>query len=238
MPTCLTCGTTAPVTGWLCEECAAAIHGVARLLPEQIESNVEQAEAGLIDRWGYVHGLATRTIIGREQTPNGIAVTEASVSRRHAEIVRKRDGSWWIVDLVSSNGTVVDDERVDAPRALSSRNAVFIGDIGFYFVTPHPGEPPIVPRASGTHRPPESAAALAASDIHRLYDDDPLDDESQHTFSGLRAVDLKLVSPSGGSGGVIEVGGRAAQLSQVQYELIRLLADRMTAEEGLDERVR
>ena len=239
MARCVACEEVAPVTGWLCEECAAAIHGVTRLLPEQIITDVEPSDAVLVDRWGRVHPLAARTLVGRELESNGLALTEASVSRRHAELVRKPDGTWWVVDLVSSNGTTVDDEPVVGPRRLASRNALFIGEIGCFFVTPPPGPPPVPARLPGTHRPPNVVPHDGASPVARLYDEDEeSEEEREGTFSGLRVVDLTFASPSGGGGGVVELEGRAAQLTQVQYQLVRLLAERMAGDEARDERVR
>jgi len=239
MARCVACEEAAPVTGWLCEECAAAIHGVTRLLPEQIVTEIEPADAVLIDRWGRVHPLANRTLVGRELEANGVALMEASVSRRHAEILRKADGSWWVVDLVSSNGTTVDDAPVVGPRRLASRNALFIGEIGSFFITPPPGPLPVPPRLPGTHRPPNAVPPSTMEDIARVYDDEDESDESREgTFSGLRLVDLTFASPSGGGGGVVELAGRAAQLTEIQFQLVRLLGERMFADEARDERVR
>lgn len=242
MAVCVACETSPPVTGWICEECAATIHGLTRLLPEQIVSRVDPGgDAALIDRWGRTHALSTGTIIGRDLAPNGISIMEATVSRRHAEIVHKRDGSWWVVDLVSSNGSSVNDEPLTGPCKLTSRSVLFVGEIGFFFVAPSPGDPPVTPRMQATHRPPESATANAQSELIRLYnhEDEPVDDlDEGFTFMGLRAVDLLLASPAGGGGGVVELEGHTAQLSDVQYQLVRLLADRMHSEEGRDERVR
>lgn len=242
MAQCVACEAAPPVSGWLCEECAAAIHGVTPLLPEQIVTSLEPSDAALVDRWGRAHPLAVRTLVGRQLERNGIAIMQASVSRRHAEILRKRDGSWWVVDLVSSNGTTVDDEPITGPCALQSRNAVFLGEIGFFFITPAPGKAPVLPRLPTTHRP-KGGAAAPEMEVARLYnaadgDDDGEPGEAAYTFSGLRAVDLTFASPSGGGGGVVEVDGRTAQLTEVQYQLVRLLAERMIAEEGRDERVR
>jgi hypothetical protein len=242
MARCAACEETAPATGWLCEECAAAIHGVTRLLPEQIVTDVETADAVLVDRWGRTHALGVRTIIGRELEAHGVTISEASVSRRHAEILRKRDGSWWVVDLASSNGTNVEDAPVSGPQRIASRNSIFFGEIGCYFVTPAPGPLPVPARLPGTHRPPESTSRLAEPGIAKLYD--ASDDENEqdiddgYTYSGLREVDLTFAAPSGGGGGVVELGGQIAQLSEVQYQLVRVLAERMEADEGRDERVR
>ncbi len=241
MTSCIACATAAPVTGWLCEECAAAIHGVTQLLPEQIVTDVDPSDAVLIDRWGRVHPLGPRTTIGRQLDPRGVALMEASVSRRHSELIRKPDGSWWVVDLVSSNGTSVDDELVTSPRRMVSGSTIFFGAIGFFFVSPPPGEPPIRPRLPATHRPPSSTKAPSDTGIVRVYDDEDEGGgelDAAQTFSGLRAVDLTLASPTGGGGGVVELDGRTAQLTEVQYQLVRVLAQRMDDEDGRDERVR
>ncbi len=240
MTSCAACGVAAAVSGWLCEDCAAAIHGASRLSPEQIVSAVETPHAALIDRWGRTHALGTRTVIGRQLEGRELAIADASVSRRHAEILRKRDGTWWVIDLMSSNGTTVADEVVEAPRQLRSPSAVFFGEIGFFFVTPSPGEPPAPPSVHSTHRP--LPPPRPASEIARMYDDDEDEDgdgeAGAYTFSGLRSVDLVLAAPTGGGGGVVELNGRTAQLTEVQYALVRLLAERMQVEEGHDERVR
>jgi hypothetical protein len=240
MAQCAACDASAAISGWLCDDCAAAIHGAAALLPEQITSHAGDGGAVLLDRWGRSHRLAQRTVVGRQHEPNGVAIAQASISRFHAELLQKRDGTWWLVDLASSNGTTVDDEVVVAPRPLASRSAVFFGEIGFYFVAPDPGPPPIAPRVPTTQRPPVMEASTSPS-IIRIYDDD--DDggdgaEIAGTFSGLSSVDLTLAAPSGGGGGVVEVGGKSAQITEVQYELLRVLVDRMQGEDGRDERVR
>lgn len=51
-------------------------------------------------------------IIGRERTPKGIVLRDPNVSRRHAELSYE-DGSWYISDLNSTNGTLVNDVDVD-----------------------------------------------------------------------------------------------------------------------------
>lgn len=240
MTSCAACGLAAAVCGWLCEDCAAAIHGAARLSPEQIVSAVDTPHAALIDRWGRTHALGARTVIGRQLEGKELAIADASVSRRHAEILRKRDGTWWVIDLMSSNGTTVADEVVESPRQLRSPTPVFFGEIGFFFVTPSPGEPPAPPSVHSTHRPAAPPRPAPALEIARMsYDDeDDEGDAGAHTFSGLRAVDLVLAAPTGGGGGVVELNGKTAQLTEVQYALVRLLAERMQTEDGHDERVR
>ena len=57
-------------------------------------------------------GSAPSTIIGRERSQAGIVLRDPNVSRRHAEL--RFDGrEWHIVDLRSTNGTLVNDVDVD-----------------------------------------------------------------------------------------------------------------------------
>ncbi len=57
-------------------------------------------------------GQAPTTVIGRERSQAGIVLRDPNVSRRHAEL--HYDGSsWHIIDLNSTNGTLVNDVDVD-----------------------------------------------------------------------------------------------------------------------------
>ncbi len=73
----------------------------------------------------------SRFTLGSEMTrvgrhPNSdIFLDDITVSRRHAEIVR-RDGAWWVQDVGSLNGTYLNRERVEIAQ-LSSGDEVQIG---------------------------------------------------------------------------------------------------------------
>jgi hypothetical protein len=235
MTTCVACNVAESAAGHLCEECAASIHGPMQALPQQVRSNVEgRTYAVLVDCWGQAHALGSRTLIGREVEPPSVLIAQGSISRKHAEIVRKPDGSFWLIDLVSSNGTTYDDKPVTGPVQITSHGAIFFGDVGMYFVTPPPTSPPKPIRMRPTDPPPKRGALAS---IPRLYEPDP-DAEEPATFMGLPAVDLHLASPSGGGGGVIAVDRHTAQLTVIQYALLHVLVERVRAEENLDERVR
>jgi hypothetical protein len=226
MTVCAACREADAVTGVLCDDCSAAICGVGQLYPEQISSGVtEPVEAALVDRWGRVHPLSRRSFLGRQLEPGGIALADPSVSRLHAEILRKPDRSFWLVDTGSANGTFVNERQIDAATRLVSGDLLFFGQVGAYFVSPIPAEPPAPLRLPSTQRP--EAMKL-----------DDLDDEGASTFLGLRAASLSLTSPSGGGGGVVTVDGASAHLTMIQFELVRILAVRMFEENGRDERVR
>jgi serine/threonine protein kinase len=65
-------------------------------------------------------------VIGREAEAEGKLSDDAEISRRHARISRK-DGSFVIEDLGSTNGTVVNGRRISAPEVLSTGDKVEVG---------------------------------------------------------------------------------------------------------------
>jgi len=71
---------------------------------------------------------AETTTLGRE-ADNSLSIPEAAVSRYHARIERRSDG-YWIVDLGSTNGTVVNGARVEA-HLLREHDVVRVGDTVF-----------------------------------------------------------------------------------------------------------
>ena len=73
------------------------------------------------------------TVIGRRQGSD-IVIHDTNVSRMHAQI--KRDGQRLIIeDTNSSNGTMVNDERIERPRELRAGDVIRIGDAVFVFET-------------------------------------------------------------------------------------------------------
>jgi pSer/pThr/pTyr-binding forkhead associated (FHA) protein len=69
------------------------------------------------------------TVIGRRQGSD-IVIHDTNVSRMHAQI--KRDGSRLVIeDTNSSNGTIVNDERIERPQELRPGDVIRIGDAVF-----------------------------------------------------------------------------------------------------------
>lgn len=58
-------------------------------------------------------------IFGREGGPADIRVADQSVSKRHAKVYQ-RDGTWYLEDLKSVNGTVVNSKRITEPVPLAT----------------------------------------------------------------------------------------------------------------------
>lgn len=67
------------------------------------------------------------TTIGRAPT-NTIQLNEPIVSFEHA-VVEWRGGQWWLEDLNSSNGTKLNDHRIDDPVVLSSQDEISFGSL-------------------------------------------------------------------------------------------------------------
>ena len=73
--------------------------------------------------------LKDEVSLGRGED-NDIVIPHPSVSRSHARLVR-RDGSFELTDLNSTNGSYVNDQPVQGSVAVSSGAEVRFGDIRF-----------------------------------------------------------------------------------------------------------
>jgi serine phosphatase RsbU (regulator of sigma subunit) len=86
---------------------------------------------------------APLTRIGRSSTCE-VHIADASVSRRHAEIVR-RDDRFFIHDLGSRNGTRVNGTEVRVPVEIGPGDCVEVGDHGLRVTAEEPDQPVLVP---------------------------------------------------------------------------------------------
>ena len=82
---------------------------------------------------------ATVATIGRG-TGVSVALTDASVSRRHAQLEFK-DGAWQVRDLGSFNGTFVNGRRVSEPAPLANGDALRIGSVECTFADEAAADP-------------------------------------------------------------------------------------------------
>lgn len=67
----------------------------------------------------------TEVIIGREETCD-VFIPDSVISSRHARLVY-RNTHWWVEDLLSTNGTYLNDERVESPAILINGDELRIG---------------------------------------------------------------------------------------------------------------
>ena len=68
-------------------------------------------------------------VIGREE--GDVVTRDPETSRRHALVEIHRDGTVWISDLQSTNGTLVNGERITDPVQLSSQQEFTCGNSTF-----------------------------------------------------------------------------------------------------------
>jgi pSer/pThr/pTyr-binding forkhead associated (FHA) protein len=69
-------------------------------------------------------------VLGRSRECD-VRIPDANVSRRHAEL-RHEEDAWWIVDLGSTNGTLLNGKRAARER-LSGGDTITLGSTDVVF---------------------------------------------------------------------------------------------------------
>ena len=78
--------------------------------------------------------LGAGGVIGREGDEQLCFPNHAGMSRRHFRIFKNK-GLWWVEDLGSRNGTLIDgDDEPVTKRALRDGDLIHAGDVSFLFV--------------------------------------------------------------------------------------------------------
>ena len=81
------------------------------------------------DQAGLILSLsAPQMVIGHSDTAD-LILEDRFVSRRHALVITDASGAVTILDLNSTGGTFVNDERVDEPRVLQPGDVVRFADL-------------------------------------------------------------------------------------------------------------
>ena len=238
---CVVCRAQPAVVGLLCESCRDDVAAPLGLLPQQVLATIAKpTDDALIDQWGQPHRLEMRTLIGRTIDGTGIMILDASVSRHHAHLTREPDG-WRLRDLGSANGTYLNEAPVHDAVEVAHGDRIEIGAVGFYLVLGIGDRPAVAvdPAVITTiqaadrirhARPGEPSAAPGAAV--------PVFVEPEDTDVGLPTIPLRIIEPTGGGGGVLEIGDVSIQLSANQVELIAVLARRMRDEAHQPTKVR
>jgi len=73
-----------------------------------------------------------RVILGRDRS-NDIVLAEMMASRKHAEVYPAPDG-YYVRDLGSANGVIVNQARIDSPYHLTDGDRITIANIMIYFM--------------------------------------------------------------------------------------------------------
>jgi len=142
---------------------AAALADDERTL--DLDSPVEPTAVPLSNsRLQVLHGAEMHEIaltgselmIGRDPT-NAITLEDLQVSRKHARIVRDDDGTYWIEDLHSRNGTVLNEHLPILRHRLLAGDRITIGMTTLIFLQGSPTDgsgsvPALVGTRNGTTR--------------------------------------------------------------------------------------
>ncbi|MBN1993455.1 MAG: FHA domain-containing protein [Anaerolineae bacterium] len=109
---------------------------IKTVLDSNVAQSITASQWRLVASDGQTHALNSPVMtIGRKRT-NAIVVNDDQASRTHAEIRREGKGGFEVVDLGSSNGTFVNEERlkVKQPRSLNAGDKIRIGRITFIYL--------------------------------------------------------------------------------------------------------
>ncbi len=106
-------------------EASATIVYKARAPEAEVEPPVERDIVTLEVEGRQIAVTERHVVLGRAQECE-IRLTDANVSRRHAE-VRQEDATYWLVDLGSTNGTLLNGVRVERAR-LSDGDRITVGE--------------------------------------------------------------------------------------------------------------
>lgn len=131
---------------------------------------------------GQTHELTRSNVIGRN-SDNDVVLHSSLISGKHARIWEK-DGSFFVEDLGSSNGTWVDGIRITDPVRLDRLNVItFAGAFDFVFAVPETaGRPPSeAETASQASSEADSGTTAAATVRLETKADTPPDDDAQRT---------------------------------------------------------
>ena len=104
----------------------------AALLPTSVPANKPYAYLIQQGETPTRHIIAqTPWRIGRTQN-NELVIDDHSVSRQHAEIHRRRDGKFEVIDMESMNGVFINEKKVKQ-GTLNEGDSIDIGDVSFKF---------------------------------------------------------------------------------------------------------
>ena len=88
---------------------------------------IVERSAGHAPRVGERFPLRASTSIGRD-AGNDVPLSDEAASARHA-VLELRDGEWWVEDLGSTNGTLVNGTRIERAERVRAGDELAIGRI-------------------------------------------------------------------------------------------------------------
>jgi serine/threonine protein kinase len=129
--TCFRCNAPNPSTRLYCTTCGDDLSNKRASADRVLGPNGRPVLARLSIQNGPMAGRSYKfhqdvTTIGRTNG-NDLVISERTVSRRHARLWFA-DGRWYLEDLQSANGTLVNNVRIYQPVALNDNDIVNFGD--------------------------------------------------------------------------------------------------------------
>jgi hypothetical protein len=228
---CFACRASPRSRGVLCASCAAGLVADG-LCPEQIASTTAEPAANLpsallIDGFGVIHVLVGREVCVGRSRKSDVCVAEGTVSVDHAILEhREKSNVWFVADRRSDNGTRVNDEPVERRFPLEPLDRVFVGRrVGFVFVPLDAHDPAQMEDARAEVRSQRAASRSVTTKIELAL------------APRGRAQELKVRAATEG-GAVAAFGDERVQLSELEYELLCVLARRFVDEGAHDASVR
>lgn len=107
---------------------------------------------------------APRFFIGRS-AENDLTIADSNLSRRHA-VIETRDGLAHISDCGSRNGTLVNEQYINAPRLLRDGDVISLGNSCHINVALRPSTTSTAPTSTPAHAAPVHTAQRHATPVH------------------------------------------------------------------------
>ena len=131
MITCFRCGATNPSSRLYCTTCGDDLSNKRASADRYLGPDGRPVLARLSMQNGPMSGRSYRfhqdvTTIGRTNG-NDLVISGRTVSRRHARLWFS-DGRWYLEDLGSANGTLLNGNRIFQPVALNDSDVINFGD--------------------------------------------------------------------------------------------------------------
>jgi len=134
---------------------------------------------------GREYAIAGSSLVFGRDASCDVVVPGKDVSRRHAEIVQTPKG-YLIVDS-STNGTSVNDTRIEGQRLLARADVITIGEEKFRFYADTAAPPP--------ENPPAGPAASAPSAVPPTQGSAPVAEKLKETVHGVPAAPAASAAP-------------------------------------------
>jgi NADPH-dependent 2,4-dienoyl-CoA reductase/sulfur reductase-like enzyme/pSer/pThr/pTyr-binding forkhead associated (FHA) protein len=111
--------------------------GVTSVIPAEVVARMKHAPALVVlmraEPEIVLLKSGERYVLGRDKRCR-ILLADISVSRKHAEVFPGLDG-YYIRDLASSNGVMVNQTRIDNPYRLANSDRIMVGNVPLYFIS-------------------------------------------------------------------------------------------------------